>query len=598
MARRTVAGVTPYVFRQWRWLIVILVFTLGASLIAALQPLPVKILVDYALGTLPPPDWLSRLLAWFALPAEGSSSLLIIAGLASLLLFALNASLDAALTMAWSKAGTAMVFELANDLFARLQRLSILFHHRQPVGDSISRLSTDTWSVYTLASTLFLSPIQQLATLASVAWVAWRLDSQMASIALLSAPLLGVSSFLFSERMKRGARLTREAQSRLTSFVQQTLSAVPLVQTFSAEERNRQNFLRLSSDVVREGRLAGLYSANFGLVNALITTSGSVLVLILGAGRVLDGSLPVGTLLVFMAYMTTLQKAAEGLMRIYASFKPVEASIERIMEVLHSSEAVPQRPNPLPLPQRPRHQGGHIRFDNVSFAYEPGRQVLENLTFEARPGETIALVGHSGAGKSTLSGLIPRFFDVNQGRVLFDGIDVRDLDLVSLRSQVALVLQEPYLLPLSIAENIAYGRPGASREEIIAAAVAANAHEFIEDLSQGYDSVIGEKGATLSGGQKQRISIARALIKDARVLILDEPTSALDPRTESLVIEALTRLKRDRTTFVIAHRLSTIRSATRILVLERGRLVESGTHDDLMLLDGVYARFYRLQVAA
>ncbi len=597
VSRHSYRGLLPYIRPQWRGLLAILALTLTLSVAAALQPLPLKLLADTALTGSPAPEWLRSLFRFFSIPAT-SYALVLAAALASVLVFLINSALDAALTLAWSKAGTAMVYDLANDLFARLQRLSVLFHYRQPVGDSISRLTSDTWSVYTLTSTLLMSPIQQVMTLASVGLVAWNLDRQLAVLSLSTAPLLGASTFFFSERMKRRARRTREAQSRLTSFVQRTLTSIPLVQTFSAEDRNRRNFLTLADDVVKETRGAAIQSSGYGMVNGLITTLGTVIVLYVGASRAMAGSLPVGTLLVFTAYMTTLQKAAESLLKIYASLKPVEASIDRVMEVLHSTEAIIEKPSALPVPEVPRGERGRIRFEDVSFGYEPQRPVLRNISFEARPGETIALVGHSGAGKSTLVGLIPRFFDPQHGRVLLDGVDLRDLKIVSLRSQVALVLQEPYLLPLSIAENIAYGKPGATREQIIAAAVAANAHEFIQDLPDGYDTIIGERGSTLSGGQKQRLSIARALLKDAQVLILDEPTSALDPRTEALLMEALHRLMRDRTTFVIAHRLSTVRNATRILVLEQGEIVESGSHEELLALNGAYARFYRLQEVA
>jgi ATP-binding cassette subfamily B protein/subfamily B ATP-binding cassette protein MsbA len=238
---------------------------------------------------------------------------------------------------------------------------------------------------------------------------------------------------------------------------------------------------------------------------------------------------------------------------------------------------------------------GQVRLEAVSFGYEPGYPVLQNITLEAHPGETIALVGATGSGKSTLVALIPRFFDPWQGRVLFDGVDVREVQLKSLRSQVALVLQESFLLPLTVAQNIAYGRPQASFEEIVAAARAANAEEFIQQLPQGYDTTIGERGATLSGGQKQRLAIARALLKDAPVLILDEPTSALDTQTETLLLEALERLMVGRTTLIIAHRLSTIRQADRIVVLERGKVVETGTHQELLSIGNVYPRLHSLQ---
>jgi len=313
--------------------------------------------------------------------------------------------------------------------------------------------------------------------------------------------------------------------------------------------------------------------------------------LLLMANSVLAGKLTVGGLLVFMAYAGTLQQQLGGLTGIYTKLQSARASIDRAVEVLDADPEVAERPDARPL----RAVRGHVRYQGVSFAYEPGRPVLHEVSLEARPGQVLAIVGATGAGKSTLVSLLPRFFDPDQGTVSIDGHDLRELDLRGVRSAVSLVLQESFLFPISLAENIAYGRPGADRSEIEAAAEAANAHQFITDLPEGYDTVVGERGATLSGGERQRVAIARALLKDAPILILDEPTSALDAETEGQLLGALDNLMAGRTTLIIAHRLSTIRGADRIVVLEHGRVVEEGSHDALLHREGIYARLHGLQ---
>jgi ATP-binding cassette subfamily B protein/subfamily B ATP-binding cassette protein MsbA len=323
----------------------------------------------------------------------------------------------------------------------------------------------------------------------------------------------------------------------------------------------------------------------------LATTVGAAGILWIGAHRVMDDRLTVGSLLVFLAYLASLYSPLETLFYAPATIQGAAGSARRVLEVLDTDREVTDRPGAVAL-GRAR---GHVQVEAVTFGYEPGRPVLREVSLEARPGEVVAIVGATGAGKTTLVSLIPRFFDPWAGCVRIDGRDVRELQLRSVREQVALLLQEPFLFPMTIAENIAYGRPGAARDEIEAAARAARAHEFIERLPARYDTVVGERGATLSGGERQRVAIARALLKDAPILILDEPTSALDAETESLILEALERLMRGRTVLIIAHRLSTVRRADRIVVLEDGMVREAGTHEALLGRNGIYARFHALQ---
>ncbi len=332
----------------------------------------------------------------------------------------------------------------------------------------------------------------------------------------------------------------------------------------------------------------------FKVLVGTTTALGTAAVTYVAARHALDGRLSVGEILVFLAYLSSLYSPLESLMYTSSTLQGAAGSAARVVEILDSRPEVadPEQPQAGALSGRVR---GLLELRGVGFEYEPGRPVVRGVSFAARPGELVALVGATGAGKSTLAALLMRLFDPQSGAVLLDGVDARSVPVAVWRSHVALVLQESFLFPVSIADNISYGRPGASREQVVAAAVAANADEFVRDLPEGYDTVVGERGATLSGGQRQRVAIARALLKDAPVLVLDEPTSALDVRTEGLLLGALDVLMAGRTTVVIAHRLSTIRRADRIVVLEHGTVVESGSHDELVAVGGPYAALHALQ---
>lgn len=557
-----------YTRSQGRGLAAILGLVLLGVALEALVPWPLKLIVDHVLTGAPLPG----LVAWMELlPAAATSAgLLAWLAFAFFLIFAARQAVQLAKALIQAQVASRMQYNLAEDVFEHLQALSLTYHGKAKKGDLVRRVNADTQCVPTLMMGV-LSIVTSLFTLIVLFAIMWRLDPVLAFVAAAVALPMGALMRLLGPRMTERAYQQQQLQGEIWSIAEQTLTALPAVQAFGREEHESVRFKGVSSRTIQSSMrtLASELQFRIGIDGSVAL--GTAAVMVIGGWQVLGASSSLGTLIVFLSYLTALYAPLVALAYVSSTFASAAGSARRVTEVLDARDMVRDAPGAEPLPNPAR---GHVRLEGIVFGYEPGRPVLKEISLEVMPGETVALVGATGAGKTTLVSLIPRLFDPWEGRVLVDGRDVRAATLSSVRARVALVLQDPFLLPVSIADNIAYARPDASREAIVAAAVAANADGFIRRLPNGYDELIGERGVTLSGGQRQRLAIARALLKNASLLILDEPTAALDAGTEALVMEAIERLSCGRTTIIIAHRLATVRRADRVVALDSGRLAE------------------------
>ncbi len=490
-----------------------------------------------------------------------------------------------------SAAGLNIGSDLRERVMAHLQRLSLRFHGDHRVGDLSARVTSDVDNSQEMLVQVLATLFPNVLLVVGMFVVMMFLDPVFTLLALTSTVPLVIATHRSRSRLREAARRTRKANGELASAATESLAAVHLVQAFTLEHDRMQRFAGLSRTSRQAGLEAVRYQARFGPMVDIAGMLSAALVLWLGANRVLDGSLSLGVLLVFLSYLGSLFKPIKALSKLSTVVSKGAAATERIIVTLDTVPEIVDRPRAVRLPIM-----GGIRFDDVSFSY--GREsVLHNLSFDIEPGQTVALVGPTGAGKSTIASLIPRLVDVDSGAVTIDDIDVRDFKLASLRGQLAMVLQESVLFNGTLRDNIVCGRQGAGAADVARAARLALVDEFACRLPAGLDTHIGERGANLSGGQRQRVAIARAILRDSQIIILDEPTSALDAASEQLLMEALSNLPAGRTTLVIAHRLSTVRQADKILVIEAGALIESGSHDELIRRGGLYSRLSSFQSA-
>ena len=563
-------GVLASLARPYRARTTLAVVSLLAAVATALAPpFLAKLAIDEGIG-----DKDLELLGWIV-------GAFLVAGL-------LNWGAGVAQTYYWGWVGERILADLRNRLFAHLQRLSLGFYERTRTGAVISRLTNDVDALDRLVTEGVTSLLQNTLTLFGSAVILFFLDWRLALATLAVFPLMSIATAIFRRRSARAYRRVRERLGQVTAALQEDISGMRVVHSFTREERNAEQFRQVNDNYRAANQetviLNGLY---FPFVDFLSSAATSV-VLGFGGYLIFDGSLTVGTLFAFIGYLSNFFDPVQQLSQLYNTFLAAVAALDKIIDLLDEEPEVVDRPGAAELPRIQ----GDVRFEDVRFGYGSGPEVLHGIELDIPAGTTVALVGHTGAGKSTIAKLIARFYDPREGRITIDGHDLRDVTQESLRCQLGVVPQEGFLFAGTVRENIAFGRPEASEEEIVAAARAVGAHDFIVELEDGYETDVAERGSRLSLGQRQLVAFARALLADPRILVLDEATSSVDIGTERRIELALRRLLAGRTAFIIAHRLSTIRRADLIVVLEQGCIVEQGTHDELVARGGSYLALY------
>jgi subfamily B ATP-binding cassette protein MsbA len=561
----------------------------GESIANLLEPWPLKIVLDDVLRSRQSNAWAMRIVHH----AVGTDKLAMLkfACVAVLAIAIFDAICTFGEKYLTTSVGQWVSYDLRLTIYAHIQKLSLAFHDQKRTGDLISRVTSDIDAIQSFIMNGVLGVIINVMTLGGMIAVMFYLNWRFTLIALSVVPILFAMVYTYTRRIKKASREVRKKEGEITSVVEEVLSSIRVVKAFAREDFEVRRLEHESLEAVDISMRARSLKAKLTPLVGIVVAMGTGLVLWFGARLVMTSAMSAGELVVFILYLGKMYKPMQEISKMTDTYSKAAVGYERIQEILQTDVEVKDARNARRAPKFK----GDIEFDNVSFSYDSKTPILKDVSFKIKAGQVSALVGPTGAGKSSIIGLIPRFYDPEQGSITIDGVDVKQYQQKSLRQQMSFVLQETVLFHAPVWQNIAYGKPNCTRAEIIKAAELANASEFIDQMPDGYDTIIGERGMTLSGGQRQRIAIARAVIRNTPILILDEPTSGLDSASEKLVFEALDRLMEGKTVVVIAHRLSTIQRADVIFVVKDGVIVERGNHQELMKLDGLYAELHNLQ---
>jgi ATP-binding cassette, subfamily B, bacterial len=574
---------------HWWALTVAFVAVIGESLTDLLEPWPLKVVFDNVLGSKRMPDWLATPV--YVVAGRGKLSILTVVAFSVIVIAIVGAVSSYFEKYLTTSVAQWVSHDLRRTLYHHIQRLSLSYHDNKRTGDLISRITSDIDTVQDFISQVLLGLLVNVLTLGGMLAVMFFLNWRFTLIALTVAPVLFIVVYSFTWRIKQASRDVRKKEGEIASIASEVLSSIRVVKAFTREDYEQHRFEQQSLETVESALNARSLKAKLTPIVEVIVAAGTCLVLWYGVRLVMAGTITSGSLLVFLLYLGKMYKPMRDLSKMTDTISKTAVGYERIREIIDTDREVRDMPGARPAPNFK----GRIEFNHVSFGYPDRPLTLNDVNFTLEPGQVGAIVGPTGAGKTTVVSLLARFYEPTKGEIRIDGKDIRRYKLKSLRRQISFVLQESLLFRAPIWQNIAYGRPEASRREIIEAAKLANADEFIVRLPEGYNTMVGERGVTLSGGQQQRIAIARAIVRNSPILILDEPTSGLDAASEELVLEGLQRLMAGKTSIVIAHHLATIQRADVIFVIDNGTVVQRGTHEELLKAGGLYAELYQTQ---